>query len=663
MNEITTDIQRGGEAFILSPAEVEEVAARYPAKAQKNFWHWMALVEEVYLSSNQAAAARAIAARLRHVKGMSEKTITRKFYLFKNKGWRGLMDLKRAGAAHWTTLKPVAMPEAFKEFAKGVFEENGRALKPAWEEMCDIWRTRVDRQGNYFAAIPGYTSWPLPDPQTGLPSGWTYANLSRVCKLSAVEKAASRLGRHAAKAFAMPVLKTRVGVPVGRLFEFDDHDFNHYVLHALCPRPMRPMCFGAVDYTTNARVLLGCKPAMWDDDAQKKKVLTEFDFAWFVVHHLCTIGFRTDEIGTIFMVENAKAAIRGDKTREIEDKSRTDFEAMIYRATGGKVRVMRGGIDRQPALLGQMEGEAKGNFRAKSLVEGDWYPLDTRLASLPGHVGKDYEHKREDTDAILRLNAQLVKATGGDMERYAALDGRLLWYDEFAAAVSEANERILDATDHAMKGWEKCGFMTVDPATGSPRRMSRREAWRARAHELTRLSPTLIPMMLGAKYGRPVVVKANNIIEFDDRTRDTDSIRFVAATNDGAVLKAGSYWGFFNPFNERGAMIVCDGPETLRIVGVCPRYIEPAADKIVEIRKLMGESRKLLTNRLARMNLRHTGAALDLAVTHAHNAAVLAAQGPRRPVTSIRQTIRKEKNEQARLATIAEDAIAAAAPA
>jgi len=181
-----------------------------------------------------------------------------------------------------------------------------------------IWKTHHDsgdgiRPPRYYAAIPGYDTWPVDDGIHGHPRGWSKRNLSRFVP-DLYDSAATRQGPFAAALFRPPVLKTRVGLSVLERIQFDDHEYNVKNHFPGQSKLMRPRGFTAAE-ELSSKFWASYKPTLWDMEEEAKKALTEKDAMWFVIYILTMVGYRLDEKGTWLVVEKGTMAVEGGVRR------------------------------------------------------------------------------------------------------------------------------------------------------------------------------------------------------------------------------------------------------------------------------------------------------------------------------------------------------------
>lgn len=560
---------------------------------------------------------------------------------FKRGDWRILVNWAKVGTAR-SELSP-----EFVEFWRMLCECHQRVTSNAWRELCHLWRGRSPFavNGKRYQLIPGYDTWPEAEPETGLPKGWTDANLYNYTP-DRYELAAARIGIQKASQLGFKVRTKREGLKLGEHVGFDDHEFNVKVNFPGQLQSWRPRCFGAVDDLSDAMPLLAIKPTFWDADEEKKRVLNETDAMWFVVTYLTTRGYRED-VGSTFYVEHGLMAVRDW------------FEENITRTTAGKVRIARGGRFHYAAHRGQFAPPSGGNFRFKRLVEQFWRMIDDRLDALPGqqgtNAGATNSTTPEEGERADAYNNKLLKVakTMGIEQAAKLIFPRLTWM-EFVQLGHLGVQSINEDLNHKCASWERCGFMLKEyrrelnqiewhpyPLLAQEaaevqalvaqsdlhyrvRRMSRAEAWAKHAGELVTLPAQCIPALVGEKHalrgGEPLTVR-NGEFEFADWRIDFDPIRFMAVDASGAPLREGEkYLAFCNPMNP-DALIITDA--RLAVVSVCPPVLMPAHNDEEGVKAAMGAKNHWQAQKLAKQRARHAPAGADVEFMKRHNEAVI----------------------------------------
>lgn len=90
--------------------------------------------------------------------------------------WMELIDRSQAGPAWYRHAPPPpSVPGMFLDYLRERIK--GANAQRAVREVVAQWRRW--HAGDTTAALPGYENPPDPDPVTGIPTGWSYANLLR----------------------------------------------------------------------------------------------------------------------------------------------------------------------------------------------------------------------------------------------------------------------------------------------------------------------------------------------------------------------------------------------------------------------------------------------------------------------------------------------------
>ncbi|NOS70086.1 MAG: hypothetical protein HOP33_09160 [Verrucomicrobia bacterium] len=625
-----------------------------PEKVQTEVWQRLKQMAFVAAAKKVNTACKQVAASLKSfARGFSWQRIRALFYQF-TKGtdkfaagdWRILVNWSKVGASR-SELSPT-----FIEFWRMLCEQHQRVTSSAWRQLVfDIWRGRVPFQikGKRYQQIPGYDVWPEAEPETDLPAGWSEGNLYNYTP-DRYELAAARIGIQKASSLGFKIRTTRLGLKIGEFMEFDDHEFNVKVNFPGQMRSMRPRCFGAVDALSDCMFSMVIKPTFWDMDAQAKQVLSEKDFMWFVVAVLTHRGYRAD-IGTMLLVEHGTATVRGNKKLRIDNPLRDDFEKRIFDATGGKVRVDRGGRFHTKANPGQFAPPSGGNFRFKPHVEQFWRMLDDWLDAVKGQTGKGRDFAPEEMERTDAYNNKLLKvAQAMGVEDASKLILPRMTFDDFTNVATKVMGLINDDPDHACNSWEKCGFITKEyraelSSTWNPlallareqhevqalvsqsdlhfrvRRMTRAEADRTGTTELTPLPFEMIPSLVGPEYaGRPIPVIGGKF-QFKDWRLGPDPLVFVAQDSSGHPLREGErFIPYCNPMSP-DALVICDASGS--VVSVCPPDLEPAKNDEAGVKAAMGAKNHWQAVKLAGQRARHAPAGSDVEFMKRHNAAVM----------------------------------------
>jgi hypothetical protein len=579
-------------------------------------------------------------ARVAERMGVSAKTARRKWDCAHNCGWRGVIDRRKEHLASQDTVPP-----AFWEFFRSLCETENRSCRQAWKKVLAMWHAE--------RPIPGYAV-PPPAGLHGLPDGWSYANAMRHAPPS-YELKASRIGPMAAAANRPLVMTTRVGLPVGKVYMFDDvwHDVlvNFVGVSREAIRPLEMCC---LDVASGSKVAYGMLPRAKRDDGSHIN-LSEREMRQLVVSVLLNQGYRPD--GTLLTVEHGTAAIRPG----------SDFAVALDAITGGAVRVVRGGIQDASVVLGGWSGAKRGDFKMKAALESIHGLSHNALAAIPGQTGSNSrDNKPEKLTGVLAYNNKLLKEIEAlPSERVSGLLERLnfplMHWQDYRQIVDDVYRWLDGRTMHDLEGWEAngwtaqeyrldtsdprwlpaAGIQQLDPARRDAildlirrpgmmrvRRLSPGEVWRAGCKELVRLQHEHVPLLLGPDLAEiKRMDKHHCFVVQGQEYGGGDELRFQAARirnalgHDVVLDQDRAYKVFANPF-DTSMLFVCD--MDMRYIGAAHRQVAVSRADLDEIHKSIGKVAHQRVAMDAPIRARHAIEAVERQEMIAHNEAVFA---------------------------------------
>jgi hypothetical protein len=576
-------------------------------------------------------------------------TVRTKWYAYQREGWTALIDWRLVPDGEITL--PAEDIEAFQTYCLA----NKRKSAPGWREMISDWKDGKIR-----------TRQPV-NPLTGLPSGWSYNNFMRQ-RPSDYMLGRARVGVQAARKFRPQMLHTRAGTRVGQFYLWDDNVYDVKVnVLGVHRTHCRPLGLTAQDLTSAFPLANGYKPSLTEELEAKKQALRKKDMAWFVAHVLLSRGYRKDEIGTTFLVENGTATLDEKWARHLQD-------------TLG-IRTEWAGIDQRPAMAGMFKGVARGSSNFKAWMESTFNLLRNEMAALPGPTGMDYDHAPEESDA-LEANNRLMLAVMDSLPawRRDEIRTRLMSWDTFLLMAERAWDRISNRTDHDLEGWQQLGFVTTEwradaslgwspmqallslpapaqagitalidsnPLLSRARKLSPQEAFSRHADELHRPALWQLPLILPPDYYTERKLTARHWFEFEDADIGAGDFIFngeiLTPQNRREWLTPGeTYRTYTNPFDPQ-SMVVCDVRGT--VLGISSRAdrvsrgdAEGQQNRLRDLRRQEAELARPLA-RLGRDQLRQ-----EIQRT-AHNVSVLGNQSGATAARRVRNTFSDSSNE------------------
>lgn len=504
---------------------------------------------------------------------------------------------------------------------------------------------------------------PMPERCPGewdwVPRGASYKNLQAQAKKNSDYQfaiVANRKGMQAAHALTLKVLKTRVGLHVGQIYQFDDVWHNTDIM--VGAKSVQPLEYAGYCVASGFKAMSCIKPRFVKADGVRDN-LKEQQFRWALANLCIRTGFYKG--GVQFIVEHGTTAIREKVEKQIR----------AIKDVGDLISFGRSGIMSEQVHAGLFVGNGGGNFRMKALCEGAHNILHNREASLLGNRGRDAAHLHESQAALVKYETRLMEIAATLPPEFAMqLEMGLLTFDEYLAAFRKIEDTLMDDAEHRLEGWDgkvvkewrlsesdrwhslgeleaedKDKAWAIAKLIGGNkdlvrvRPMSRREAWMSGQSDLIKVDDWYMPFFLDfEKDAKEVLVKRDGLIGFkDELLYGRDEILYRASVRnfegwEQALTPGRRVWAFYNPFVVDKIWIM-DGADG-HIMGTCPLFSRaPAYDRhAIEI--AMGEQAKDLAKKVLPIRGRHQGDAEERARRMAANLRVIeagkaaAASGP-----------------------------------
>ena len=420
------------------------------------------------------------------------------------------------------------------------------------------WREAWARERRFDAEPPEY-------PSGWVPAGASEGHLRRAAARDPdrlFQVAAARQGRRAAHGFLLGVLKTRRGVPVGAIRQWDDVWHNFDVRLPDTRQVAQPLEFAGYDVASAYKCDSVMKPRFTRDDGRRDNLKEQtFRFAVGCAH--CVTGFHAGGVTNI--VEWGTAAIRPPVERQIR----------LIPTYGALIGFRRSGILSEQVHAGLFVGGAGGNFRMKPLVEASHNVMHNAAAHLPGSRGRDAGRMHESRGAMVRYEERLMRAAAAlPPDAAAMILYGLLSFDEYCAAFREVERRVMRDHLHTLEGWDGRQvtqyslaaqpsdndwhdireLLDIDPAEAAARAeflrahpqcvrrhyMSRYEAWMAGQKDLVRVPLMEMPAFLDERDMIELTVRDNGTVEFGNHYfygRDKVAYRVDALKDPGGYTR------------------------------------------------------------------------------------------------------------------------------
>ncbi|MCL2103474.1 MAG: hypothetical protein FWH21_00225 [Kiritimatiellaeota bacterium] len=637
----------GGTAAVALPL-LDDTGARARAA-----WLEAACREIRGAGRGKVARMRAIARANPH--RVAFGTLKRLYYSWLEHGEDGLADLRKA--------RRPGRENPWLECYKAWCGRHNRSNRGAWRKMLEAFHSGAEME----CGVGTWHGWwraehgappPAHCPASFIPRCARYAGLQRLYRRDPAygfNLAAERLGRKAAHAHILPVLRTRAGLACGQYVEWDDVHLDVEVVMPGQGVIARPQAF--VGYDVASGMMVGHtlrpqypeevkKPRNGEVEKSRRNSLKEREFRFLLAHFHTDVGFHPG--GVVHVVEHGTTAVR--EGLELRYRSIPRYGEMI--------RFERSGFLSEAIHAGVFKGNGGGNPRLKAYCEQAHRNLHSALAMLPGQVGQDADHRPESHAALVRYEAALLRAC--ETLPPDALDRivhRLMDYGAFARNFALLCEALMDRADHRMEGFgEKrvtlfrldaaqewvpvsrlddepeerraaiIQYLRNNPECILNRQMSRREAWDAGRRDLIRVPMHELPLMLDPSDAREVTVRDNGTFEFTDQFyHGPDKVIFHAQCKSRAgfmqaLVPGCRYMLFTTPFHHQGVIV---DKASGNVVGVCQQYRRaPRYDRDAIVRAAGAQNHDLAQKLLPIRGRRQAEAEQRLAMI-GHNADVL----------------------------------------
>jgi len=607
---------------------------------------WAEALEEAQASAAPRRIGDAVEALARRF-GVSVPTARRRWDAWKKGGPEAIVRRNH--------VPRVSARSAWESVFMKYCENDTNTVSNAWRRMMADFRQGRTLEGvgtwrdcwraeRPFEAVPDHC------PPDFVPLGASCNNLRRAAKSNPdflFSITVSRRGRKAAQAFLLPVLKTRLGLPVGAMTEYDDVWHNTDVLVPGHPKAVQPLEFAGYDVASGFKRSSLVKPRLVRADGVRDN-LKEQQFRFLFAYDHIVAGFHRD--GVTDIVEHGTTAIR--------DKVRRQIAAIP--GWGGLITIRDSGILSEQAHAGLFIGNGGGNFKLKALCEGAHNIMHDRLASLPGSRGRDAERLHESRDALVKYEERLLAAAAKlppDLAAY--IEAGLLTFDQYLSAFRQIEASLMDDPEHRLEGWAGkevaeyslgqsvwrkaselldmgdaeraavAAFLAAHPECRRVRPMSRREAWAAGQRDLVRVPEWEMPAFLDAeKDAVELTVRDNGLVGIrSEMYFGRDEVFYQAGamrTRDGyvrAIPPRARILAEFNPLVPGKIWVL--SKEDGRTLGVCPVFNRAPAYDRRAVEAAMGAQAHDLASKLLPLRGRHQDEAEDRVRRVAANRAIL----------------------------------------
>ena len=367
----------------------------------------------------------------------------------------------------------------------------------------DVWRAQ-----HPYEAVPPVC------PSNWTPRGFTYAMMMQHysrAKGRELALAWNRQGMFAASKHLPPVIRSRVGLHPGEVYQSDDVWHNTDVYAPGIKGVFQPLEFATYDVASAFKIGSLMKPRSLRTDPKTGREVRDNlktqQFRFELAGIMCNVGFYKG--GVTWVGEH--------QTTSLNDRVLARIAAVPGWGELFSWRVS--GILNTPAHKGIPMGDGGGNPRMKALCECSHNILHNATAGLLGNRGRDAAHMHESRNAVAKYGERMIAlAERIDPALVPFLQLPILEWKHYAAYFKVIEDEVMDSPEHHLEGWaekeiveyrmrETDGWLPLadelrcageeeralllarlnrNPQLMRKRKMSRREAWAAGLKDLVK---------------------------------------------------------------------------------------------------------------------------------------------------------------------------------
>jgi hypothetical protein len=532
---------------------------------------------------------------------------------YRRYGATALIDSRR-GAQKGRAQLPEITGEWFRDLI--IRCQRNDSIREARRQALDQWRL-WRRTGDPKYSVPGYTV-PPQDCGKGYPLGWSDKNFHRFAP-SNFQRTLARQGRIAADRLMPSILGTRVGTRFLEVIYFDDQKYDHHITAAGFTRPMVPIGFNALDKLTAYAFQPHIRLRWFDEEADKHRSLTMREFMWYVIHILTSVGYRTDDVGTTLIKEHGTANTWSNKLLRTPLGFHS-FEEAVTSLLDGQVRLDDSGLYNRAVWAELVHGpKPSGNPRFKAPIESFFHIVRNYHLALPGQTGRNIEEAPEETYGLLSYESKLAEKAADlpDALRDAIRSG-LFTASEFGWFSQLAYQALNERQEHAIQGWEDCGFVVpawrwaedppdlwrsreelaslpqhlidhanhqakLNPSLRKPHRLSPADAMRSVCKDpaIRRMDRADAVLLIPMEWAHPVTITPKHEIVISDAMLSTEAIVYFSELTNSKGRKeylqpGDNVLAHINPF-DLDTLLILD--QSGKFIGTVVRSVRNGRDK------------------------------------------------------------------------------------
>lgn len=497
------------------------------------------IFQKIYSENKAGGDILELFARYQRMFGVTG--LKRKYYDWRKHGALALADgrkMKRGRSENPFYKEFLNYCERNKNTCRGGYDDMMRDFRSGKEMTFGTWRTVWSKEFPY-EPLPAFC------PANWTPKGATYENLMDLYSKDPVRRislAWNRQGMFAASRHLPPVLRSRVGLEPGMVYQADDVWHNIDVFAPGVKGIFQPLEFAMYDVASAFKVGSLMKPRTLNVDPKTGKEtrdnLKEVQFRYLVAYVMCCIGFHKD--GVTLIGERGTTRLNDTVLRKIASVP----------GWGRLFSFRTSGIMNSPAHKGLLIGNAGGNPRMKALCECSHNIIHNATAGLLGNRGRDAAHMHESQGAVVKYSKEMIEiAERLDPALVPFLQLPILDWKKYCEYFFVIENEVMDRHEHRLEGWadrevteyrlsetsedwrDARELLDMSPAQAQAvnavlatnpaalmrrRKMSRREAWKAGVKDMVKWPIMEASAFMDPRDIRRATVGRDGTIAFED---------------------------------------------------------------------------------------------------------------------------------------------------
>lgn len=292
---------------------------------------------------------------------------------------------------------------------------------------------------------------PMPDycPAKWIPRGATYSQLEGIYAREKGRDVAllwNRQGMFAASKYLPPVIRSRIGLHPGEVYQSDDVWHNIDVYAPGIKGIFQPLEFATYDVASAFKIGSLIKPRTLKVDPKTGKEmrdnLKEQQFRFELAGIMCNTGFYRG--GVTWIGEHGTTRLNDRVLARIA--AVPGWGELFHWRVSGKMNT--------PAHNGLLMGDGGGNPRMKALCECSHNILHNATAGLLGNRGRDAAHMHESHGAVVRYSEKMIAlAEKIDAALVPLLQLPILEWKNYLAYFQLIEAEVMDEHEHHLEGW------------------------------------------------------------------------------------------------------------------------------------------------------------------------------------------------------------------